>query len=112
MLLGRARDGSVRVSESEGERIDAEQRAWQRIVTFFFLPKIEPGRLPMLDPVVAPPMLWPLMDLSGKIHIILCIYICSPQWGSWENLPAEGGSDKVTHSLHYCLLTPQSFYKL
>jgi hypothetical protein len=60
MLLGRARDGSVRVSESEGERIDAGQRAWQRIVTclaVFFLPKIEPGRLPMLDPVVAPPML-------------------------------------------------------
>jgi hypothetical protein len=59
MLLGRARDGSVRVSESEGERIDAGQRAWQRIVTclaVFFLPKIEPGRLPMLDPVVAPPM--------------------------------------------------------
>jgi hypothetical protein len=59
MLLGRARDGSVRVSESEGERIDAGQRAWQRIVTYlavFFLPKIEPGRLPMLDPVVAPPM--------------------------------------------------------
>jgi hypothetical protein len=55
MLLGRARDGSVRVSESEGERIDA----WQRIVTclaVFFLPKIEAGRLPMLDPVVAPPM--------------------------------------------------------
>jgi hypothetical protein len=59
MLLGRARDGSVRVSESEGERIDAGQHAWQRIVTclaVFFLPKIEPGRLPMLDPVVAPPM--------------------------------------------------------
>jgi hypothetical protein len=59
MLLGRARDGSVRVSESEGERIDAGQRAWQQIVTclaVFFLPKIEPGRLPMLDSVVAPPM--------------------------------------------------------
>jgi hypothetical protein len=60
MLLGRARDGVVRVSESEGERIDAGQRAWQQIITclaVFFLPKIEPGRLPMLDPVVAPPIL-------------------------------------------------------
>jgi hypothetical protein len=65
MLLGRARDGSVRVSESKGERIDVGQRAWQRIVTclaVFFLPKIEPGRLPMLDPVVAPPMF--LMAIS------------------------------------------------
>jgi hypothetical protein len=67
MLLGRARDGSVRVSESEGERIDAGQRAWQQIVTclaVFFLPKIEPGRLPMLDPVVAPPMLMHTTDVT------------------------------------------------
>jgi hypothetical protein len=78
MLLGRARDGSVRVSESEGERIDAGQRAWQRIVTclaVFFLPKIEPGRLPMLDPVVAPPMLTPLVRNGKKIQteVQLCV---------------------------------------
>jgi hypothetical protein len=76
MLLGRARDGSVRVSESEGERIDAGQCAWQRIVTclaVFFLPKIEPGQLPMLDPVVAPPM---VMRMTVT-HVFLLLEVFS-----------------------------------